>query len=262
MKQGLGIVPSSKRDMNKISLETYAFNLDNNFDRPVDEIIKDLKVRLEKEYEDHNHWREFEKNDFVKFEEIEEIANQTGHSIHQQMFEYIQTARYLEDELIALYEMKIIYAFKHLEINLKNLISAAYNDKSVSKSYKWWNLNQYLKNKNIDLKKISSYTEINQLRILNNSIKHSNNSNNEDLKSIPEFKSNSRNNFETLGKFYDRVKTCNFDFIQSLSSKILKELYEYDLEKIQSTAKELVLKMDKKQTDLLIDEIMRIQKVE
>ncbi|WP_233897210.1 hypothetical protein [Tenacibaculum piscium] len=260
MKQGLGIVPKTERDINKIRLETYVHNLDNNFDRPVDEIIEDLKVRLNKEYEDHTHWLELDKNDFKKFEEIEEIANQTGHSIHQQMFEHIQTARYIEDELIALYEMKIIYTFKHLEINLKNLISTAYNDKSVTKSYKWWNLNQYLKNKNIDLKKVNSYNEINQLRILNNSIKHSNNSKNEDLKSIPEFKSNSRNNYKILEKFYDRIKTSNYEFIQSLSSKILKELYEYDVDKIQNIAKELVLKMDKKQTDLLIEEINRIQK--
>ena len=57
-----------------------------------------------------------ETNNPEKFQELEEQVERTGHSLYSQMHDYIRTAIYIEEELTTLFEMKIIYAFKHLEI--------------------------------------------------------------------------------------------------------------------------------------------------
>jgi hypothetical protein len=246
---------NTKRETNKIGLETFALNRYNILDRPVDSLIEKLKEDLENEYSEHQKWIDIQDNNPDKFEEISEIAEQTGNSIYTQMYDYIRTASYIEEELSTLFEMKIIYAFKHLEIEVKNLISASFNDKSIGKFSKWENLIQYLKSKDIDITELQDYKEVNQLRIVNNSLKHSNSQMDNNLKGIIEFKEIKSISFEILEKFYDRVKESSNAFLGSLSTAIYENLYEFDNEKIERIANSIVLRMDKNNADKLIEQL-------
>ncbi len=241
---------NTKRETNKIGLATFALYKNNILDRPIDTLIKEL----EHEYSEQLKWINLEPENLDKHEELDEIAKQTAHN---RMHDYVRAASYIQDELSTLFEMKIIYAFKHLEIEIKNLISASLNDKSIGKYSKWDNLIQYLKSKNIDIKEVKDYREVNQLRTVNNSLKHSNDQIDNSLKGIEEFKEIEYANYETLQKFYNRVKESSNSFLSSLSSAIYENLYEFNDEKIEKISKSIVLRMDKSNADKLIEQIKK-----
>jgi hypothetical protein len=246
---------NTKRETNKIGLETFTMNSYNILDRPVDILIKDIKKEIDKEHLEHEKWIDIKKNDPERFKELDVIAQQTGHSIEFEMHNYIRNISYLEEELTTLFEMKIIYAFKHLEIEIKNLISAAYNDKSISKSSKWDNLINYLKSKKIDINEIKQYREVNQLRTVNNSLKHSNEQLDKSLNGIEEFKEKEFINYEILEQFYTRVKDSSGTFLSFLSFAIYDNLYVFNEEKLDRISDSIVLRMDKKNADNLIEKL-------
>ena len=246
---------NEKRETNKIGLETFTMNRYNILDRPVDILIKDIKKEIQREYAEHQKWIDIKENNPNRFEELNQIAQQTDHSIEFQMHNYIQNISYLEDELATLYEMKIIYAFKHLEIEIKNLISAAYNDKSISKSSKWDNLISYLKSKNIDINDIKQYREVNQLRTVNNSLKHSNEQLDKSLNGIEEFKEAEFINYEILEQFYLRVEDSSGTFLSFLSFAIYDNLYVFNEEKLDRISNSIVSRMNKENADKLIEKI-------
>lgn len=244
------------REMNKISLETFSFDKHNVLDFPIDKLIAEKKEGIKQAYKNHQKWLDLLENEPDKFKNMDEVVQQTGHSLHVQMHDEIVEVSYLEDELFALLEMKIIYSFKHLEINIKKLLTASYNDKSINKHYKWENLIEYLKMKNLDNTKIKGYKEINQLRILNNSLKHAGDFMNDDLNGIPEFKGKSVIQSEDIAKFYIRVENAPIIFLESLGNLIYNNLYEFDKSKIQEIAKSFALRMDKKDAGKLITELL------
>lgn len=245
------------RETNKISLDTFTFDIHNVLDNPIDKLIEQNIKEVKKEYEDHNKWMEIYENDRNKFDEIEEIAQQTGHSLWIQMHEYISTASYIEDELFALCEMKIIYAFKHLEINIKKLVSSSYSETNTKNLYKWENLVQYLDHKNINISTLEGFKEVNELRIINNNLKHSKNFSN-DATAIEEFKNKQQISYIELNQFYSRIKRTPKVFLNSLSTQIYKDLYSFDDDKINNIAKSYTLRMDKKDAIKLAEKIISL----
>ena len=237
---------NTRRESNKMGLETFAMDRYNILDRPIDSLIKELQIELNNEYSEHQEWIDLELKNPNRFNELDEIAQQTGHSLHIQMHDYIRAASYIEGELSTLFEMKFIYAFKHLEIEVKNLISASFNDSSIGKFSKWDNLIQYLKSKNIEIKEVKDYKEVNQLRTVNNCLKYSNGKIDNSLNGIEEFKETKIITYKILEEFYNRIKTSSNIFLSSLSNAIYNELYEFDDEKLASISNSIVLRMDKK----------------
>jgi len=248
---------NTKRETNKIGLETFAINRYNILDRPIDTLIEKLQKELDQEYSEHQKWIDLKSNNPKKFGELEESAEQRGHSLFSQMYDYIRTANYIEEELTTLFEMKIIYAFKHLEIEVKNLISASFDENSIGKFSKWDNLIQYLKSKSIDINKVNNYREINQLRTVNNSLKHSNDQIDKSLKGIEEFKEIEFVSYDVLEKFYIRIKESSNTFLSSLSNAIYKNLYEFDNEKLGRISKSIVLRMNENNANKLIEHIKK-----
>jgi predicted PurR-regulated permease PerM len=152
---------------------------------------------------------------------------------------------YLEDELFALFEMKIIYAFKHLEINIKQLLSAAYDDKYINRQFKWDTIIQFLNSKEIITKDLNDYDNINQLRNLNNSLKHSNRTIDQTIKNIQEFQDKEVMSYSELENFYTRIKNSPNIFLTSLISFVFKDLYTFKHERILEISKSFALRMDK-----------------
>lgn len=235
-----------QREMNKIGLDTFFHNKENILDYPVDKLIESLKIQITKAYAEHNEWIELEEKNPDRFRELEEQANRTEHTLYSQMYGYIQDAIYLEDELFALFEMKIIYAFKHLEINIKQLLFAAYQDNYINKQFKWDSIIQFLNSKNIVAKELNEYESINQLRIVNNSLKHSNKVIDQSLKNITEFKNKEALSYIELELFYNRIKKSPNIFLTSLASNVFKDVYSFTQERIFDIAQSFALRMDKK----------------
>lgn len=74
------------------------------------------------------------------------------------------------------YELAIIALYKKLEITTKRVVKAAYSDiseKKLSKLSNIENLEKYLEDKGINIKSFKCYNAINEVRLLNNTIKHS-----------------------------------------------------------------------------------------
>ncbi|WP_111685607.1 hypothetical protein [Winogradskyella tangerina] len=228
----------------------------NKFDRPVNELIKELKIDLEKQYADFNYWDDLEVSNPEKYYQIDEIANQTGHSLEIQKRQDIETAMFIEDELFALIEMKIIYAFKNLEINIKKLIRHYYKELPNSKP-KWHEIERFLKRQNIPLNKIQGFKEVDELRLVNNSLKHSDESVDQSIMNIQEFKNGSIQNSESLDKFYERIEEFPALFFTSLMERIEKETGDFNQEKLERIAEKATNRMNKDIAEKLINEIRK-----
>jgi len=84
-----------------------------------------------------------------------------------------QNAELEEVEELA-YELAIIALYKKIEITTKRAIKIVYPDINPQKLFKFKELKKELKNKYIDIEALTNYQAMNELRCLNNSIKHSN----------------------------------------------------------------------------------------
>jgi hypothetical protein len=247
-----------ERETSKMGLDTFTHNRNNILDSPIDKLIEDLKKEINAAYSEYNQWNELEEKNPVRFKELEEQANQSGHTLYSQMAGYIQEAIYLEEELFALLEMKIIYAFKHLEINIKQLLFAAYQDNYINRQFKWDSIVQFLNSKSIIAKDLNDYENINQLRNVNNSLKHSDKVIDQLIKNIPEFKDKDTLSYNDLELFYNRIKRSPNIFLTSLVSFVFKDIYTFTHERIFEIAKSFALRMDKKDSIEFSEELLKL----
>jgi urate oxidase len=102
---------------------------------------------------------------------------------------------------------------------------------------------------------VSDYTEINELRNINNSIKHSRSIINEKTKNILEFKNKKQIQYSDLLSFYKRIENSTVNFISSLSNFIQKDLYEFDDERIEKIAQRILLRMEKNDVDKSVSKL-------
>ncbi|SFG03339.1 hypothetical protein SAMN04488033_1224 [Salegentibacter agarivorans] len=214
----------NQREMDKIGLELFVHNLkENSFNDAVNELITNLKTELNKEI-----------TEFLEFQEQEENAHQNYHL----------DTYFLEDKLLALSEMNIVYAYKDFEINLKKLISAAYGIE-IKEFYKWDSVTDFLRSKKIRYSELNAYQEINDLRKVNNSIKHSTKHIDNKIKSISEFSDLKYMRHYELSAFFKRIKDCPNKFLEALSSEIYRNLYEFNDDRLNKIAELYSLRMDK-----------------
>lgn len=222
---------SEKREINKLGLETFFLSIENNFYDNV--ITKTINFHEEK-------------------------INQLRDSLDKKNLDDAITDEweiiFLEQELKAITDMKIIYAYKDFEIKLKFLISASYSKIDKSKMYKWEFINDFLKSRKIDIKKIGVYSEIEELRNINNALKHSSIS---ESKILPkEFKNKTIITYNDVLAFYKRIENAPKKFIVELSDLILNDLYNFDETRINEIANTIALRMDKKTAEILIKKVL------
>lgn len=224
-----------QRETAKLGLQTFFMEVENNhYDRISNEAIKIFEEKVEEIYS------EIKKHDV-------EVSCHSGATLE---------VMFLEQELKAISEMKIIYAYKHFEIKLKFLLNAAYENVERTKMYKWEFIIDFLKSKKIDVKKIKAYNEINELRIVNNAIKHSNNFFDDSKVSlIKEFKGKKTIQYQDLLSFYKRIENSPSNFIYSLSDLIYNDLYVFDEFRINEFAESMALRMTKKEANSFIEKL-------
>lgn len=234
-----------EKALNKFSLETYAVQLSNPFEPVFDKLIDGHIDKIKKL-----------KESYVELEKrIAKPRKQDDtHELLVELSDVIQERTWLIDEIIALAEMKIIYAYKFLETNLKRVLRASMGVEHTKELNRWDAIKSFLKTKNIVIENLKGYKEVNQLREVNNAIKHSDEYT-ERLKGIPEFAASKNFTFNALNKFYIRVKDAPSDFLHALCLAISSELYDFDHNKLENIAQDIALRMDKKDAELLIERI-------
>ncbi|MCD8408559.1 hypothetical protein LNI96_11585 [Tenacibaculum dicentrarchi] len=161
------------------------------------------------------------------------------------------------EELKCLSEMKVIYLYRFFEINLKQLLKISFENINNRNLYKWDSIKTFLKNNNIDLKEIESFTQINEIRELNNSFKHSKYIENSLASKITEFKNIEEIDYRHIESFYKRVKDKPLNFLHDLSMKIYSELYDFNDEKIQKISNKLTKRMDTNTAKSLIEKLKK-----
>lgn len=245
-----------ERELNKLGLETYFLDNTNVFDISIDRLIDDLKKHILVSQEYYKDVKDLASGETKPDLELnDQIANYDATIQHQQ-FELFRDIVFSEEQLLSLVEMKVIYAYKSLEISIKKLLAAAFSLESAKEFFKWENLIKFLKSKNIEVKSIDAFTEIAQLRIVNNAIKHSDDYQSS-LRDISEFKTSTDISYKKLDDFYGRIKNCPAVFLQALNSAVYKELYNFDDSKIEQIAKSFVLRMGKSDAEKLVASIAR-----
>ena len=209
------------RETRKIGLQTFFINLqNNNYDTTTNNLITQLKAQLS------------------------DLNQKKSNLINQELSNCAMDIYFLERELLAISEMKIIYAFKNFETHLIWLLKASYNSEVPKRIFKWETIKDFLLSKKIRLSAIHGYEEINQLRLLNNSIKHSLKAKPSDLGDIREFQGKEDVQFQDLLDFYNRVEGQIIIFISSLSDEIENDLYQFDEERLEALSKSFKERMD------------------
>lgn len=237
-------IPRIKR---KSKIKSFSVVPDSVLDRPITEIInikKKQQAELEQKVCDYSDRIEDENFDGDKY------------AIYDQMGEDYFYIDEINDELLALGEIRIIYAYKYFEIQLKKLISTAFDDQSIYKLYRWNQIIDYLKLRNITPSNLPYYNEILQLKDANNTFKHS--EENDKISYIPEFSDGEDISHLDLEDFYKRIKDAPRKFIEALAEVLEKELFEFDEKKLENLAKPLFDRMDKETAQKFIETFSKL----
>src|ERR1700749_2939697 len=94
-----------EREMSQFELDTFPMNLNNVLDNPVDTVVKSIKVKIK---ENNIEYAKLAKKDRVEELRYKKLNKRRSYDNELQlgMFSLIEDSRYLEEELIALFEIK------------------------------------------------------------------------------------------------------------------------------------------------------------
>jgi len=181
----------------------------------------------------NNHFDKISNEAIVKNEAEIKQLQQKGSKNSDQYWDIY----FLEEELMAITEMKIVYAYKHFETSLKILLKSLYRDLDSSKLFRWETIAEILKVNKIDIRTVDCYGEIDQIREVNNAIKHSGIL---QARKLPiEFKNKTSISYQDLLQFYSRVEYAPEKFLESLHKKINNALYFFDDHRLKTMVKEI-----------------------
>src|SRR5690606_15561628 len=117
-------------------------------------------------------------------------------------------------------EMRLVYLYKAYEIMLKEIIKSAYAEE-VNLQSDLQALTKLLQEKNIRIKKIPGFTELEELRIIVNNIKHRTVLNPK-AKAMQEFQGCNEITYNAGTAFYQRVSPAVNTYMEKLSERIFK----------------------------------------
>ncbi|WP_442266573.1 hypothetical protein ACSIGC_02440 [Tenacibaculum sp. ZS6-P6] len=146
----------------------------------------------------------------------ENLIPYTYHSLYNQM-----------NKALIISESQIMFAYKQFELCLKNLIKTFYRDDYNFNMYKWNNIIGFFETKNINLRELEGYDEVNSIRIINNQLKHNFDIINEQTESIAEFMNVEKDevSYYELVHFYSRTKFYIPIFYSEICQKIENDLF-------------------------------------
>lgn len=142
-------------------------------------------------------------------------------NIYNQMGSKYNDIIVLNQQLQSIEEMRIINLYKNTEILLKLMITTAFPKQNLSDLHRWNNMKNFFKTKGIIMNKIAKFKYIDQIRIINNNIKHGLGLSKE-TKKIYEFREKDNFDAEVLEKFFFRIKDYPLAFLNDIAIKLEK----------------------------------------
>lgn len=184
-------------------------------------------------YENTNSYLEAEKNNFSKeiddtFEdfspdEISEISQEVGENYSFLLYNSTELKKIQSHFiLVAMYSF-YEKAIKNLIMLLEEFSSKKLNKEDIKECYKSENLENLLKNKFlIEVKSLDDYNKINELRCINNCIKHDGIVDNKLQGVNGKWKIDEE--FDDLYSDFIRLKDAPFNFLQDLRQRIISKI--------------------------------------
>jgi hypothetical protein len=235
--------PHDIRELKKMGLNSYLKEyVFPNLEKLLKTAIEELSIEAKKTKEE--------------LDKVVKIGDNDTYFEHHIILDEILS---IENRILLIYEMIIVNDYREFELVLKRLLKTYLEiEEKVFRSFE--NLKPLLKNKGIIFSEIKNYKEINDLRKINNHIKHSKiDKIPNELKHIHEFRNIGNLNYTALAEFHDRVKDLRYNFIFDLKKKIYSHLYEYDEDRIKNIASRMLKRMDRKHIDLFIEELNKLE---
>lgn len=170
---------------NKLQQLTYIVDKSQNF---FDKATRDLFESYATKLEENNTWKDDTQQQIDSmmeeyFAECEYRGEGTYVEPPVTSMDYIEAvsenngARFFEkamnEELLALHEVQLIYSFKQVEISLKQFLLVRDESIELKQVQSWDSLKRALNQNGVAIGSLKSYPAINQLREVNNALKHS-----------------------------------------------------------------------------------------
>lgn len=165
---------------------------------------------------------------------------------------------FLSEQRLSIEEMKLVCLYKDFEILVKKIIVLSFPDAGVKELFKWDNVKNLLKGYGILVGDIRNHDLINDLRIVNNNIKHSDIIEDTVKKAkIVEFEYNDKFDCESLSDFYDRIRDEPIKFLDHLAKKIIEHLYVFDDDRIDEIVSQFESRMEKETVKKLVEALIK-----
>lgn len=146
----------------------------NGFKRPQLESLTHLGEEIDHLIEHISHAQAIESNEISQqYRELDyddELSEDNKYDIQENLIDQVEALKAVAN---LAYELAIIALYKKVEITTKKAIKILYPDIEQKDLYKIDFLKKQLKDKGIDIEAFTNYEAMNELRLINNCIKHS-----------------------------------------------------------------------------------------
>lgn len=215
----------------KRSITTIGMEFKNSFSMLSRNIIRSLDIEIKST----NAQLSAIKEQIKDINESETCSYNEISDLYGDMAQFDLQIELLESQKALCTETEIINLFRSIEISIKKIINIAYDNVNTSDLYKWDSMITFFKAKDIDIKKIPSYAAVNELRIINNDLKHQGEIS-IIAKRIAEFKSSSNYTYENLSAFSNRIQSAPSKFLIELGKGVIADRFEYTDIKLETMA--------------------------
>lgn len=242
----------SSIEIKKRNLRSAANNLDDWFEKAVNPRILEISQEIEKVEQKISDLNERLTHETVDIEgnpcdDNFEYGRPCDHDI--EIYEEIGGLYYdlqiLNEQQLSIESMRLVYLYKSFEILLKDIISETFPKVNKRDLFQWENVKSLINSNGIKFSGLNEYKYINEIRIVNNNIKHSSFIDEQTKKqAIPEFDQKESFDFKSMNSYYLRIKEKPKLFLIDLAEELISYLYDYDDERITNIANEFKSKMD------------------
>ncbi len=218
---------------NKLQQLTYIVDKSQNlFDKATRDLFESYAVKLEenKIWKDDTQ-REIDSMMEEYFAECQYRGEDTYVEPPVTSMDYIEAvsenngARFFEkamnEELLALHEVQLIYSFKQVEISLKQFLLVQDEGIELKQVQRWDSLKKVLNQNGVAIGSLKSYSAINQLREVNNALKHSHEiTDNVKKLNIEHFRDEQYFSPRSLSAFYHGIVGARKHFISEVAFEV------------------------------------------
>lgn len=209
----------------------------NLFANAIQEPVEKLKYQIKTDIEQRDLlWAKLSGEEEPTAEDLD---------IYEGIADLAEAIEWNSNQLYALNEMRVIYLFKDIEIEMKTLLNTAFASVNIKKLFNWEVISTVCKENNIRLEEIDGYKQVNELRQLNNSIKHSDYLDDNCVKIIGINGSDEEDYSEALENFCNQIEPKIATFKERFAKLVADELYEFPISKLNGMAMDLTERMDK-----------------